>query len=309
MQMGQLNRIFARLFAARPQSLAVIGDRQMGKTTLLQQISTETIFQNFIPANVNPLFLHYDIQKTGIVWQNLIEAICEDLASATNYPINSTDYYHEIQELVKQYQERYRFYLLFDNFELLTQSSQVPLEFYSYLRSLANSFMIAYVTASRASLQSLCVRRDICESPFFNIFTNLELKGFSEAETKELVSLMAPHTDYKDCYRICAGHPGLTVKWLRRLATSPCELNEFIIAETDYLQVLSSQFDSETCSVLRAIAKGQTIRQPQRFISETLRRKGYLNQSGKLASAALELHLLQGESKESKSLFHRLFKK
>jgi len=307
--MGHLNRIFARLFAARPQSLAVIGDRQMGKTTLLRQISTEEVFQSFIPANVNPLFQHYDVQETGTDWQKLMQAICEDLALATGYQIGSKDFYHELQELVKQHQENYRFYLLFDNFELLTQSPQVPLEFYSYLRSLANSFMIAYVTASRASLQSLCVCRDICESPFFNIFTNLELKGFSRAETQELGSLLAPHADFEDCYRICAGHPGLTFKWLKRLATASCEINEFINAEAEYLQVLSSQFDPETCSVLKAIANGQTIRQPQKFITETLRRKGYLNSSEQLASAALERYLQQSENKESKSLFSRLFKK
>jgi len=305
-QTQHLNRIYARLFAARPQSMAIIGDRQMGKSTLLSQIADSEVFRNYKPENLNPLFFRYNIQATGSDWQKLLHQVCSDLASATGSELMSQDYYHELQELIKQHQDKHNFYLLFDDFELLTQNPQVPLEFYSFLRSLANSYMIAYITSSRASLQTLCVSRDICESPFFNIFTNLELKGFSAAETAELAARMAPQADAEKCQSVCAGLPGLTIKWLSQSAH---DLQEFVAAESQYLQDLLEQFDPDTRQVLHSAAQGKAIPQPHRFIEETLRRKGYLTPSGKIASAALELHLQSAEPKETKGLFKRLFKK
>ncbi|MBA7672891.1 hypothetical protein ES703_81078 [subsurface metagenome] len=78
--------------------------------------------------------------------------------------------------------------LLLDDFHLVTGNSNFPLEFFSYLRSLANNYNLAYVTTSFLELQKLCVIKDIEESPLFNIFTNLSLGPLCRGEGIRLLA-------------------------------------------------------------------------------------------------------------------------
>jgi hypothetical protein len=75
----------------------------------------------------------------------------------------------------------------FDDFHHVTRNTNFPLEFFSFLRSLANNYNLAYVTSSYLELQKLCVAKDIEESPFFNIFTNTALGPLTDDEARDLL--------------------------------------------------------------------------------------------------------------------------
>ena len=57
------------------------------------------------------------------------------------------------------------------------------------MRSLANSYRVAYVTSSRDELQLMCHNKDISDSPFFNIFSNLPLRPFNREEAMQLITV------------------------------------------------------------------------------------------------------------------------
>ena len=323
-QVQHLNRIYGRLFSTRPQSMAVIGDWQTGKSTLLRQLINPSVYEAFKPEAVEPLFFLYDIGSQFKSWEQLLEEMSSDLIAATaeqhanvaepnttarSASCSTGNPYQVFQELVVSLHEKYYLYVLFDNFELLTQNPEVPLEFYSYLRSLANSYRIAYVTTSHGSLQSLCVRQDICESPFFNIFTNLELKGFSEVETAELIAAYGISADPKQGFKLCGGHPGLTVKWLEFAQNGGKEPEDFIAASSEYLNKWFAQFDADTAEVLKASAQRTAIPAALKFLEVTLRRKGYLDAEGCVSAEAFRSYL-QGQIKpEKKGFFKQFFKK
>src|SRR5262249_15557633 len=77
--------------------------------------------------------------------------------------------------------------VLFDEFDAITTNHAFDLEFYSFLRSIANNYDVAYVTSSARDLQELCHTQLIADSPFFNIFTNVFLRAFTRAESVELI--------------------------------------------------------------------------------------------------------------------------
>ena len=72
--------------------------------------------------------------------------------------------------------------VLFDEFDAITTNRAFDLEFYSFLRSIANNYDVAYVTSSARDLQELCHTQLIADSPFFNIFTNVFLRAFTRKE-------------------------------------------------------------------------------------------------------------------------------
>lgn len=80
-----------------------------------------------------------------------------------------------------------RLILLLDDFDRVTRSDRFPLQFFSFLRSLANNFPVAYVTTSRLDLQQLCALKEVEESPFFNIFQNVSLGPMDDSQIRALV--------------------------------------------------------------------------------------------------------------------------
>jgi hypothetical protein len=87
--------------------------------------------------------------------------------------------------------------LLFDEFELITKNTNFNSEFYSFCRSIANNFNVAYIVSSGRNLQTLCHSREISDSPFFNIFSNLTVSQFSRTEAVSLIRGPAEKMNYK----------------------------------------------------------------------------------------------------------------
>jgi serine/threonine-protein kinase len=78
--------------------------------------------------------------------------------------------------------------MLFDEFEAITKNRNFEPEFFAFLRSLANNYNVAYVTSSVRNLQEMCHNREISDSPFFNIFSNLNLGAFNPQEARKFVA-------------------------------------------------------------------------------------------------------------------------
>src|SRR5262249_9706162 len=81
----------------------------------------------------------------------------------------------------------FRLVILLDEFERITNNPKFPLEFFAFLRFLANHYDVAYITSSSRDLQSLCHSEAISDSPFFNIFSSLRLSVFEPGEARELL--------------------------------------------------------------------------------------------------------------------------
>ena len=80
-----------------------------------------------------------------------------------------------------------RLVLLLDEFESITKNPNFGADFFAFLRSMANTQEIAYVTTSARNLQELCHTQEIADSPFFNVFSNLHLGPFARREAMELI--------------------------------------------------------------------------------------------------------------------------
>jgi serine/threonine-protein kinase len=81
----------------------------------------------------------------------------------------------------------FRLAILLDEFEGVTTNPNFSLEFFSFLRFLANHYNVAYLTSSARDLQVLCHTKEISDSPFFNIFSTMRLSVFQRAEAEELI--------------------------------------------------------------------------------------------------------------------------
>jgi hypothetical protein len=214
---AELRAIAGRVGAVSAQSISIVGERRIGKSSLLWQVKNqaETLFRTGHRYEV--LFLDLsgaagrsnrmlmrtlrrELNRVGLpVWEKRDDG---DLA-VLSYALEELDATAQDVRLV----------LCLDEFEYVNDR---PAEFDGLLEELraeAQLGRLALVTASCTPLADLCAQGRIEVSPFFNIFTQVELGPLDEDSWRALVRAGLGEVSDADWRFIeeCAGrHPFLT---------------------------------------------------------------------------------------------------
>jgi serine/threonine protein kinase len=306
--------IFSRLGASRPQSVSIVGERRIGKSSLLHYISQAENRRAFLKNADRYTFISMDFQeKRGVplkaFFSSLFEALeAETSSSLGQLPEPGYDGFKRIcEELDRQ---DMRLILLFDEFESITKNKNFDPEFFSFLRSIANNYNVAYVTSSVKNLQELCYNREISDSPFFNIFSNLNLAAFTAEEARLFVSEPSrqaghPLEEHFDTVVDLAGYfpfymaiacsilfefdfgrarPGKTV--LENVE------EQFLDEAGMHFQFILNNLTAEEKAVCLKLLTGDPLSGIERYVSRNLLKRGYL---------------LEGPAEDDLRLFSRTF--
>ena len=170
----EVERIFSRIGASRPQSISIVGDRRIGKSSLLYYICNENIREKYLENSEKYIFAYFDLQeKKNMNVQEFFRIVTEKIAE--QLPENPEDLvqdftYDSFLRLIKTLVKYRCVILVFDEFDAVTTNENFDSEFFSFLRSIANSYNVAYITSSRQDLQELCHANELKDSPFLQPF-------------------------------------------------------------------------------------------------------------------------------------------
>ena len=196
----ELGRLMARLGATPPQSVSLVGERRIGKSSLLWHASRPEVYSRYLDDAGQYVFLLLDFQGLRHVdlagfcqsfTRHLGEAAPDGIGIAPADDLNGLE-----TEIRRCADADLRLVCLFDEFETITGNPVLGPEFFGFLRSLANTYPLAMVAASRRPLRTLCHTREIAESPFFNIFAEVPIGPLLETEARELIAQPAAATDF-----------------------------------------------------------------------------------------------------------------
>lgn len=187
----EVARIFSRLGAARPQSISVVGERRIGKSSMLHYVADAGVRSRMLEDPGKYVFVLLDFQQRRTIrleefFRELLGSILE--AEAISRKVEP-DYDGLRSAVSSLHRQGRKLVILFDEFEAVTANPAFGEDFFAFFRSLANNYDLAYITSSRLDLQELCHTSRIADSPFFNIFTTLNLGTFTRDEALELIAL------------------------------------------------------------------------------------------------------------------------
>lgn len=186
----EIGRIFSRIGSSRPQSVSIVGERRIGKSSLLNYLYAPEIRAQQLDSNTSYIFVFMDLQQKRY---SSIESFFADLLSFLGDAVNenivtpNTDFDSVRRVFADLHRRKHKLIILFDEFDVITANKVFNLDFFSFLRSAANNYDVAYITSSARELQVLCHTDQIADSPFFNIFTNVYLRPFTVEEAILLV--------------------------------------------------------------------------------------------------------------------------
>jgi hypothetical protein len=188
----EVSKIFSRIGASRPQSISVVGERRIGKSSLLCYINQPQIRARFLDDPASYTFAFIDLQqKRRLTLTEFFKELFALVAKEVNDEslVRLEPSFDSVRAMLEAFcREGRKLVVLFDEFDAITTNRAFDLEFYSFLRSVANNYDVAYVTSSARDLQELCHTQLIADSPFFNIFTNVFLRAFTRREAIELIT-------------------------------------------------------------------------------------------------------------------------
>ena len=280
---GIVRRIFSRIGAERPQSVALIGGRKMGKTTLLRYMYREPVREQHLGSGFRFGYLSCkDVDSPTALLMSLARQF-SNASPRENYT------YDDFRELLEDFfKDDGKIILLMDDFHLITGSSAFPLEFFSFFRSMANNFNIAYVTSSLLELQQLCAVKDVEESPFFNIFTNITLTPLDIEDGCTLLTLLTgwEPAEAKAVVEWSGGIP-YTAELIAAVKDEHPPAQEKTLSARygpvlhDYFRDIVSMLKKEAYDPLRRVAKQRPVDPSRSYLVRYLVKQGFLNSSGK----------------------------
>jgi transcriptional regulator with XRE-family HTH domain len=223
----EVEQIFGRLRNEEFESSSVVGDRRIGKTSLLNYLAEPRVraANGFGPDRYT--FIYVDLQMVDKMmgpeqlWRRLLvfmrqqcadDGITEALADLGRRERLDT---FDLDELFQAVDDRGQHVVfLLDEFEHVTQNVNFGPDFYYGLRSLMIHHKVALVTSSRLELIELCHNETVKSSPFFNIFANINLRIFSDADCRLMISQSLSGTtvqfserDMEQVYGLAGLHP------------------------------------------------------------------------------------------------------
>ncbi len=280
-----IRRVLSRIGAERPQSVAVIGGLKSGKSLLISYLSAPEVAYQHLDAIDKYVFLSFRANREMTDKpDSFLDHLSKGLPSGT---AGGENYYEEFHKRIESlHLSGQRLIVFLDDFHFITSNDHFQLEFFSFLRSMANNYNLAYVTTSLLELQKLCVAKEIQESPFFNIFTNMHIGMLSHEDAVTLFKQVTGAGDNlaERVVKWCGRSPYLLKKTGALLATekAPDTFTDkefekiFFPVVATYFEHVVSFLSPEAFKPLQAVTRGKAPSPLKEYQLSTLVKQGFL---------------------------------
>jgi hypothetical protein len=321
---SELTRIASRIAAERPQSVSVVGPTQTGKSSLVNYFFDPDVQADYLEGQTTHVLLRLRLSMdTPATPAEFFERVSQSLKFAGVEMVPSQDGFSDVVRQLMS--EERRMIVFLDDFGEVTRNAGFTLDFFSFLRSIANGSDVAYLTTSSRPLNTLCHTQDIEESPFFNIFTTVNLDPFSEADARRLVTEPAaaagsPFGDeIEPILELSGRHPYLlqvaaSVAFDSRAAgqvfSVSAQSERVYEISRGYLNRVWEELSEPQRQVLAAVSAAKPVERRHQYAVESLERLGLLQTDGgdpEFAAGLVRRHAQGGDSGGKKSFLKRLF--
>jgi hypothetical protein len=185
------------------QNVALVGQRRIGKTSLLFHLADPAIHSDHGLSPAKYLFVYLNGEELTELNDGEIRSVmAEELAATLEAaghpgsdlirpagPVEYRTFRHFVRRLTHR---GLKLVFCFDEFEGLGGNPHLGPSFFSSLRGLTGQLDVAYVTASRTPIHTLAYAQpETLSSPFFNTFAPLYLGLFSGEDARGLVGTLA----------------------------------------------------------------------------------------------------------------------
>jgi uncharacterized protein len=197
----ELDRIYSLIESA--QQVSVVGDRRIGKSSLLYCLTLPEIQARYTQYDLSQhIFVYIDLLRCSkYTPEEFLRYLLLELRKVTQNQFKLTipgrnfkvEHFSRTIDKVMDLDKKLVF--LLDEFDYVSENERFDLDFFNFLRSIANNSALSFITASTKSLLDLC-DKSVISSPFFNIFNTLRLGALARDEALEVIRVPSELAGY-----------------------------------------------------------------------------------------------------------------
>ena len=180
----ELKKVFTTYIgASRPQCVGILGVRRSGRSSFLKFIANPDIQRQYLDNIDDFVIIFIEAQRNYLGEVDFLHHLFSVIGTTGRGDgrVRFADWIKTVSG-----QQR-RAILLIDDFHHLSQNANIKLDFYSYMRSMANEFPLGLLVTGPKDLYSSVADPALAESPFFNIFNTLNLDTLSPNDCREFL--------------------------------------------------------------------------------------------------------------------------
>jgi serine/threonine-protein kinase len=196
---NQVEQIYSAIVTR--QSRSVVGERKLGKSSLLTYVMQPTVMQDYGLDPARHIFIYLDLEGMTSAtrpefWLEIVEQCYQRLGDEQlrrrfdrHLEQDEEMRFTTVRRLLRRVRDaNLQVVCALDEFECLAENELFTPTFYGELRSLASEMGVVYLTGSKRSLYDLTYHHsNVLSSPFFNIFSELPLGLMSADESRQLL--------------------------------------------------------------------------------------------------------------------------
>lgn len=295
---NEIKEIFAEIGTTHPQSISIVGERKIGKSSLLYYVFQSGVEKRKLPCSEKYIFAFVDFHEClGITVEEFWKMLYSELKSKLpkGMGIRQVKDYKTFKNMVKILENSgYRLILLFDEFDSIIENKNFEFDFFLSLRAMANRYDVAYISSTQKNLQDLS-RKDLFGSPFFNIFFPFYLGLFQEDEAIDLIENPSAEEgiSLEEETEFILKNAGLFPFFIQLLCSSIFEYKmrhgsridqegyDYILAEfqkesVPFFKYFWKNLSPNEKDLLVQIAIGEKVKKEMKFLVDELKQKGYI---------------------------------
>lgn len=193
---AELHQLFSYLNKPTPQNVSIVGQRRIGKSWLLRVVELDQALHTAHLSQPDKYtFVYWDLQAEPRLAPDMfisrllslvLAHLPAELASMCREEVDDEEPEESLLAVLDLLEiDEHRVILLLDEFAAVTRDTAFAESFFSHLRSIFNRPAITCVTASYRSLGEMCHLGP--DSPFFNIFSRLQLGLYTNEEAEAFI--------------------------------------------------------------------------------------------------------------------------
>ena len=193
---NELRLLFSYLNKPYPQNVSIVGQRRIGKSWLLKVLELDTALrERLLDKPEKYTFIYWDLQCEPSltpalfftrITDLLLKHLPRELRELCLEEYDEQDPEESLAEMLDLLEiAEHHVVLLLDEFAAITQDKGFAETFFSHLRSIFNRPEMTCVTASYRSLGDMSHLGP--DSPFFNIFSRIQLGLFTKDEAEQFI--------------------------------------------------------------------------------------------------------------------------
>jgi hypothetical protein len=184
--------ILKDIYRKQMQSQCIIGERRIGKTSLLYQIMNKSVGEAYRNKSDPLIFIRTDMNFfPASSPEDILKEWITDITAILEYHKSVGSGYLHFKRFIDEINDSgYKIAILLDEFEAIIKNPYINRDFFEYLRALTQNYNVAFILFSRTPLEYFLRNKkyiSIFSSPFFSILNVSYLSFLKVEDAKNLI--------------------------------------------------------------------------------------------------------------------------